>query len=222
MSNNAVIFDWNGTILDDAFCVLNATNYALSSVGVAPTTMEKYCTEYTIPLNKTYKALGCSEEQIEDKDGKLISSFFDHYQKHLVHTNLREGANIVLACLKQMNVKNAVLSNATVQIITEQSKRLGAYDFIDDVLAHDMDLSAPFRKSGKGDWLTKYVADQKIDQAIVVGDTPEEAEIANDHGFVSILITGGTCTRQRLEDAKPDFLISDFAEITDIAKKVFA
>lgn len=222
MSQNAVIFDWNGTVLNDAPYMLHATNKTLELFNLPPIDMVTYQEKYTIPLSQSYKSFGCTDEQLKDQHKQVVATFFEHYEEKALTATLREGTEAVLAYLKNMQINTAVLSNYTVPKITEHARHHGIYDLFDDVLANESDGAAPFHKGGKGDWLKVYIAKHDIERGIVVGDTVEEIEIANDLGLVSVAITGGTCSCNRLEEARPHFLIDEMAPLVGIAQQVFA
>lgn len=221
MSKNAVIFDWNGTIFDDAEFALAATNASLASLGVPAVTLEAYQAAYTIPLSQAYKKLGCSDEQVKDKDGKLTGTFFAHYEKIIDKARVRKGTKEVLAFLKTNDFKTAILSNYVKTKIEAHAIQADIQNYLDDILALTDRPETPFHKAGKGEWLQHYVKTHKIKNGIVVGDTIEEIEIARHHNFKSIVITGGTCSKSRLSAANPDYLIDDFRDIMNISQEVF-
>ena len=55
-------------------------------------------------------------------------------------------------------------------------------------------------------------------QTIIVGDSPEETRIARSLGLISVAITGGFVSEQRLCAAQPDFLIHSFSEMPAILR----
>ena len=55
---NHIIWDWNGTLLDDVGAAVNALNRMLSARGVAPTTREYYRAHFGFPVRPFYEELG--------------------------------------------------------------------------------------------------------------------------------------------------------------------
>lgn len=45
-----LVWDWNGTLLDDNDAVVGATNAAFAEVGLEPLTLEQYREMYCIPI----------------------------------------------------------------------------------------------------------------------------------------------------------------------------
>ena len=56
------------------------------------------------------------------------------------------------------------------------------------------------------------------ENAIIVGDTPEETHIARDTGLTSIALTGGFATTERLRAAEPDCLLNSLTEMLPILR----
>ncbi len=55
---NYIIWDWNGTLLDDVGAAVNALNRMLAVRGVAPTTREYYRAHFGFPVRPFYEELG--------------------------------------------------------------------------------------------------------------------------------------------------------------------
>lgn len=52
-----LVWDWNGTLLDDIHAVVGATNTAFAEVGLAPITLEQYRATYCVPIPLFYQRL---------------------------------------------------------------------------------------------------------------------------------------------------------------------
>jgi len=220
--NHAVIFDWNGTLIADTALALRGTNKALEAFNLPPITMKKMKEESTIPLDKLYIAIGCSKEDVVHRRDELFKAFGDCYESQADNLKLRRGAKETISFLKKQNYKVAILSNYAMDRIIRQVKRLGLFNSFDEILANRPDeLYGIMHKQSKGERLKNFIKKYNIKQALIVGDTPEEIEIANEYNFLSIALTGGVCSTKRLRKSKPDFLINSLNEISKIAKEVF-
>ena len=61
-----IVWDWNGTLLDDLAVVVAAVNDTLATVGRLPITIEEYGARYTRPVLLFYeRLLGRSIEEAE-------------------------------------------------------------------------------------------------------------------------------------------------------------
>ncbi len=219
-SRCAVIFDWNGTILADTSLSVFATNETLGFLGLPPVTLAQYRDAYDMPLWRMYQAFGCKETEILERKAEIFGTFAEHYEKSVHRIRPRKGARQTLGALKERKNKLALLSNYTVDRISKQAKRLGLLESFDSILANQ-DGGEILHKKGKGERLRAFIETHETEKALIIGDTPEEIEIAHAYGYVGVAIKDGVCSLPRLRAAKPDFLIGSLEEIPAIAEKVF-
>lgn len=219
-SRCAVVFDWNGTLLADSALCIRANNRTLDVLGMPHVTPAQLRAAYAVPLVHMYKAFGCDEGAVLAKHAEMFAAFSSVYEKDAVRLRARRGARETLKLLNKRGHKQTILSNYTVARIAPQAERLGLACYLDAILANEAG-EAVYNKGGKGERLRRFVETHDIRRAIVVGDTPEEVEIARAYGYLGIAITGGVCSTARLRAAKPDFLIHNLGEIPAIAEKVF-
>lgn len=217
----AVVFDWNGTLLADTALTVRAMNETLSLFRIQPISIDDYRTHHSVPFDKMYIQLGCDKDEILARQKEIFETFGTHYEGKASTLRQRRGAERVLKTLKDRGHKTAILSNYTVERISPQAQRLGLLQYFDDVLANRSSYQDIFHKKTKGERLKAFVAQHDTDKALVVGDTIEEIEIAQDYGFLSVAIENGACSSARLRAAKPDFLIGSLEQIPAIAAKVF-
>ncbi|WP_031085710.1 phosphatase, partial [Streptomyces sp. NRRL WC-3549] len=52
-----LVWDWNGTLLDDITAVVGATNAAFAEAGLPPMTLERYRETYCVPIPRFYERL---------------------------------------------------------------------------------------------------------------------------------------------------------------------
>ncbi len=67
MDNICIIWDWNGTLLDDVDAAVGALNRMLAARGVPPTTRDYYRGHFGFPVRPFYAELGVDLEH-EDWD----------------------------------------------------------------------------------------------------------------------------------------------------------
>lgn len=91
-----LVWDWNGTLLDDNAAVIGATNAAFAEVGLEPITLEQYREMYCIPIPRFYERLMGrlpTEAEWERMDG----IFHRYYMEQRVVCGLTAGAEELLA-----------------------------------------------------------------------------------------------------------------------------
>jgi phosphoglycolate phosphatase len=210
-----VVFDWNGTLLDDLLHSLCGFNAVLRLFGVREFSVSEYQKNYTVPFIKLYEQAACDPVQLRPREQEIHTVFHAAYDEAVKTARLREGAESLLGFLRSRDTCIIVLSNHTVPDIEFQSKRLGIFQFFDAVLANPVNGVA-YQKRGKDRLLKDYMKEKGLQGGCIVGDTVEEAEIGRDIGLVSVALTGGMCAEERLREVRPDHLIHSLAELQPI------
>jgi len=218
--SHAVVFDWNGTLIADTRLCLHATNKTLELFDVAPVSLAAYQDAYVVPLLQMYLRFGCKEQDVFARQSEFFEAFSKHYEAQQNRLRLRKGARQALGTIKERGNQALVLSNYQTGKITQQAERFKILTHLDAVLAHD-DFSKVLYKKGKGEKLKAYLEENEIMRALVVGDTPEEIEIAHAYGYPGVALSDGVCSLARLRAAKPDYLIHSLDEVSEIARHVF-
>lgn len=63
-----IVWDWNGTLLDDLGTVVAAVNDTLATLGRRPICVEEYGANYTRPVRRTN---GCSADRSRTSSGAV-------------------------------------------------------------------------------------------------------------------------------------------------------
>jgi phosphoglycolate phosphatase-like HAD superfamily hydrolase len=218
---NAIVFDWNGTLFADTRHAWRATNHTLKLFNCKPVSLDHYRNSWAVPISDLYIALGCNAQELFERQKELYDVWHDMYESRAKLARLRRGARKVLQTLNEQQFDVLILSNHTKVNISVHTQRLGIHGMFSTILAND-DPRRNFTNRDKSDRLKKYLETSNTQQALLVGDTIEEIEIARHHGVVSVAVTHGQCTTRNLRVARPDFLISNLNEVPAIAERVFA
>jgi len=215
-----IVFDWNGTLLNDFETVHGLTNHMITGEGHEPVTLELFQEHYEIPFTKLYNNLGLEPHQVQRLIDVQAINFNDLYEAASANVPLRDGAIDALAHAKTHNIASFILSNHIVEPIKLHLKRLGIEHFFDEVLAF-ASRATQFKDMSKGERLRRFRAEQGLSDhpTIIVGDSVEEIEIAHEQKFISVAITGGCVSEKRLRAAKPDYVIHSLGELPAILRE---
>ena len=211
-----IVWDWNGTLFDDAHAVLATTNQLLENLGRAPVSVADFHAHYAIPLESFYRNLGITDAEMPAMVSKG-SAFHDYYEPRAAKVGLREGAKDLLAMTHGHNIQTLILSNHIVDAIRVQLSRFEIEHLFHEVLAY-ANRDVQFLDMTKGERLRRYMATHghNPQNGIIIGDSPEEIEIARELGLVGVAITGGCVSEQRLAATKPDHLIHSLPELKPV------
>jgi phosphoglycolate phosphatase len=215
-----IVFDWNSTLLDDIHALHECTNKLLESEGHKPMTIDFFRAHYTIPFDQLYRNMGFDETQIEKLMSLENSAFHDHYEPMANEAGLREGAMDILSYASKQGVQNVILSNHLTGPIRTQLRRLDIEYLFAEVLAY-ASRALQFKDMTKGERLRRFMAERaaRPGHTMIVGDSVEEIQIAREQGLISVAITGGCVSEERLLAEKPDHLIHSLHELKPIMEQ---
>ncbi|OKO78756.1 HAD hydrolase-like protein [Bradyrhizobium sp. AS23.2] len=216
----ALVFDWNGTLLDDTDALLQTTNTILDRLGRAAIDMQTLRDHFDVPLSLFFRNLGMSERELETVDSHDSAIFHDTYEPLASKAELREGARRILETARQQDVSSIIVSNHIVEPLITQLRRHRIEDCVAKVLAFES-RATQFKSMSKGERLRLYMRanDLNPSSTFIVGDMPVETDIARDLGLVSVAITGGFVSETRLRAAQPDYLIEDHHKLLPILQE---
>lgn len=189
-----VIWDWNGTLLDDAQYCLEITNQLLLKRGLASIGLPRYLEVFGFPLQDYCRRLGfdLNAEDFED----LSAEFMELYEQRRLQCALRSGAVDVLMSFQKKGIKQAILSAYRQQTLDELVDHFALRTRFSYVVGVDNDL-AQGKVATAVQWLEECGWDPQ--QAVMIGDTDHDLEVARALGTACILIAGGHQSRQRLQ-----------------------
>jgi phosphoglycolate phosphatase len=214
-----IVWDWNGTLLDDAPIVHSFVNATFKHFGREPMDIETFRVHSEAPIENFYRKLGFTEPQIQMIFNGEDNFVRTHYEPVVDTTELRHGAKEVLRDMQAQGVQSLILSNHIINPIRRHLKRLEAESYIVEVIAYP-DYGAEHRGEAKGDKLRRFMAGQsKPQSAVIIGDTIEEIEIARDQGLISVAVAGGYTDADRLRAARPDLLVHSLHELKPILQE---
>ena len=93
MRYNTILWDWNGTLIDDAVTSLNCVNDMLLEMNKPFITLEQYYTYVETPIIGFYRHI-LSEDELDFS--KISKSFHDCYNRRISETFLADKAKDVL------------------------------------------------------------------------------------------------------------------------------
>ena len=198
MDQTCIIWDWNGTLLDDVDAAVNALNRMLGIRGIAPTTRDYYRSHFGFPVRPFYAELGVDLEH-EDWD-RICVDFHRFVEKE--PKLLRPDAHEALRFAAQAGMRQFVLSALREDLLKRDIAAAGIDSFFEAVFGVDNLDGAT--KLDRGQDLVQHLSAAKETvppRIICVGDTLHDAEVAQALGAQCILVDGGHQTAERLSSA---------------------
>ena len=186
MRPKLLIWDWNGTILDDTGLCLAIENELLRERGMPEITEAWYLSHFTFPVRRYYAKMGYTFET--ESFESVAGAFMERYRERYASCGLRDGITDVLQAVKERGIRQTLLSVSRQDDLTEQAERLGVASFFPDMLGQD-----DIRCASKVDRAKRYMAQNGIDpkNALFIGDTDHDVETADAVGAPCVLLAGG-------------------------------
>lgn len=189
-----VVWDWNGTLIDDAWLCLEVMNEVLARRGLPLLTPERYASIFRFPVRAYYAELGF--DFAADPFEVVGTEFIGRYHERDHECALRPGARSLLEALSDTGVSQWVLSASRRAGLRHQAARLEVDQFFAELMGLDDHYAAGKVELGR-DWLARSGAPP--DRVVLVGDTDHDAEVARELGIRCILVPSGHQSRDRLE-----------------------
>ncbi len=203
MKYKYLIWDWNGTILDDAELCVECMNLVLGRRNMPLITLEKYAMLFDFPVINYYLALGFDfdEEPFEISGTEFIAE----YDRTSPGAPLMPGIPEVLQELQELGCRHTILSAQKQEALERMVEAKGiAHHFSRIVGAVD---HYAFGKREKGRELISAL-DVSPEEVLLVGDTLHDADVAKALNIDCVLIPGGHQARERLGSADRPLLDS--------------
>ena len=194
MKNKFVIFwDWNGTIVDDAFLFVKIMNSFLREKKLPLIDIKQYKSFFGFPLIQYYKKLGFDfrEEPFVD----LGFRFIERYKQFRFEAKLFPEIKNLLGWLSNKNCSQFVVSAQEHSLLLSAVDYYNLSNFFIDCRGVDNLLAL------KKIEIAKSLKEKFIhagDRVFVVGDTLHDFEVAKALGAVPVLVSYGHCCSARL------------------------
>ncbi|MDV5146108.1 HAD hydrolase-like protein [Streptomyces sp. SBC-4] len=210
-----LVWDWNGTLLDDIGAVIGASNAAFAEIGLEPITLERYRELYTVPVPKFYERL-MGRLPTDEEWTVMDGAFHRHYWARAEACALTLGAAELLAARQDSGFTQSLLSLAPHAELIPLVRRHGiAERFV------RMDGRVGDSTDGKSGHMVRHLEALRVsvDRVVVIGDAADDAVAAAHVGAKAVLYTGGSHSRASLERVGVP-VVDSLAEAVAVAEEL--
>lgn len=189
-----LIWDWNGTLLDDAWLCREIMNGQLRKRGLAVISRERYETVFDFPVERYYRTVGF--DWAKESFAEAGTEFILEYEKRKKECRLQVGAKALLQRVEQEGISQAVLSAYAHPTLVEFLGHFGVQGHFRSVAGNRDHYAAGKVEQGLEMLKELHVRPQ---ETVLIGDTTHDAEVARAMGVDCLLIPCGHNSRERLE-----------------------
>ena len=198
MRNNfaykGIIWDFNGTLLNDVTICLDSINTLLARRSYPLLSEEKYKATFGFPVKAYYEKIGFDFKQEPWKH--VADEYMHEYWKREHHATLFSAIPQLLQHLSFNGLSQFVLSAMEQSNLTRFLNNLDASKYFDQISGINNDFA-----DGKIDIGIQMMATTAYQpsELLLVGDTIHDYEVAKAMGVDCILFAGGHQSAKRLQ-----------------------
>lgn len=192
-----VIWDWNGTLLDDTEAALAALNEMLRRRGRRGIGMDFYREHFAFPVRRFYALIGFELER-EDWDG-IAREYHELYARQ--PKRLNPEASAALSRARAACARQSVLSALRQDLLERDLVGYGVRDEFEFVYGTDnLDGASKLDRARE---LVERIAERERGEIVMIGDALHDHEVATALGVRCVLCSVGGHAHHRLAALAP-------------------
>lgn len=203
MTLRAVLFDWDGTLIDSAESTFRAYSRLFQGFGL-PFERADFERTYSPDWRRTYVGVGLPRDRWADADAEFVRLYAE------APPGLLPGAADALGRLAAAGLRLGVVTSGDRRRVEADIARTGLDGlFASLVCGTDLRHKKPHPQG-----LLLGLGELGVEprEAAYVGDSPEDVEMARAAGALSLGVPGGFPNREALVASRPDVLTDSLAE----------
>jgi phosphoglycolate phosphatase len=181
-----VIWDWNGTLVDDVDLCIEIIGEIALRHGLKPIQKEEYLRKFRFPVADYYKDIGFTDLVLSPQE--LTKQFISQYGQKVHSLKLYHGMGEFLVELRELGIRQSILSAAhefDLRRLLTHFQISHLFTFIYGLNNHDA-----HSKIERGRDLIQKI-NEPLSKIVLIGDTLHDKEVAEDLGIDVILLSDG-------------------------------
>jgi phosphoglycolate phosphatase len=190
----SVIWDWNGTLLNDMSVSLNAVNRLLSDRNLEILTAGRYLEIFTFPVRDYYEKLGFDFKK--ESFDVVAHQFVRIYNQEIRRCGLHIDAVAALQFISRHGMKQYILSAMEQDLLEKTIKYNKIASFFEGMFGLDNNFAV-----SKVDVGLRLMNQYNLlpEETLLIGDTVHDSDVAKAIGCRCILIANGHQSKKRIE-----------------------
>ncbi len=188
-----VVWDWNGTLFDDAWLCVDIMDRILRRYGLPGLTSERYAATFDFPVREYYRRLGFDFARAPFE--QVGAEFMREYERRRLECRLRRGARAAIERLARRGIGQTVISAYREDTLRELLRHFGLDRRMEGIVG-GADIYAAGKTERALAWFR--ATGWRGREVMVIGDTTHDADIARAMGAQCRLVCAGHQSRERL------------------------
>ncbi|NLE13886.1 MAG: HAD family hydrolase [Clostridiales bacterium] len=197
MKYSHIVWDFNGTILDDVWVGIKSVNTLLARRGLPQVeSLEQYHSVFQFPIFNYYLQLGFDFDAESYDD--LAVEWVEQYMINVRDAGLRPGVLEAIAAFDAAGAVQVLLSATEADMLAYQLRYLGLESCFSEIIGNDN-----IKAESKTHLAQRWAEETNPRSVLFIGDTLHDAEsaIATLTSAECFLVAGGHQSREALENS---------------------
>ncbi len=189
-----IMWDWNGTILDDLKINFETINKLLSDRNLpSMESLKQYRDLFGFPVIHFYEKIGFDLENEKFQD--VARDYVREYYSRFFECDIFPEVEKVLRYILSAGIEQLIVSATEQESLLKQVEEFGIDHLFTDILGMS-DIYARSKVELAERWMKENGVSPK--DVLFIGDTTHDAEVADSIGCTCILISSGHNSKERL------------------------
>ena len=207
-----IIWDFNGTLLNDTQLSLDVDNNVFEKLGIPAITLDDYRNNMTMPVRDFYSAVGV-DYSVHSYE-TIARLWLDQFNQKAVGVGLVPGALDAIRFFHSQGRSQSVLSASYEPSLRKQCEALGLTPYMTDISGLEDESASKKTEIGRRQLRELGLEGRDV---VLIGDMLTDAHLAEDLGADCILVSWGHNDLKRLLSSGLP-VARDFGELEEILK----
>ena len=200
---NYILWDWNGTLLDDTQAALDTLNLMLRRRGRETIAMDYYRDHFSFPCRPFYEQIGMN---VPDSEwDALAREYHETYSAQPVRLNVETME--ALGHVKAAGARQSIISALRQDLLDDVTRAFGVAPYMECIYGTD-NLDGASKLDRALELMTRLVAtagegDRFLSNVVMIGDALHDKEVADALGVRCVLCGQGSHAAWRLREVAP-------------------
>ena len=191
-----IIWDWNGTLLDDVKLCADIMNNLLKARSLPTITLEKYREIFTFPVKDYYIKAG--HDFVSESFEKIGKDFIEEYEKRKTECALYPFAAEVLEIMHSLKIEQHLLSAYKQNNLEDIIKHFGINEYFNSVRGLNHIYADGKIELGK-QLMNDISNNGMVSKVLLIGDTIHDYEVAEGLSTDCLLVSNGHQNNDKLK-----------------------
>ncbi|MTI44619.1 phosphoglycolate phosphatase [Roseibium hamelinense] len=207
-----IVFDWNGTVVDDLGLAVQSLNRVREDVNLGAVDADTYRRHFRFPIAEFYASIGFDFRKRSFVE--LVTAYLYHFDNQVADCEICAGFHDLADALRQHNVPISVLSASHQKTLERIAQRKQLAPLVTHL--YGLDDEAAMGKLDRARDLDRLIGQSGASSVLMIGDTDHDYDVALDRGWDFVAVASGHQHRDRLEELGTP-VVDQLGELMDFA-----